>query len=189
MFFSKKLQKFDNLRHCFFSRNNGVSTGCYESLNCGLGSSDKKENILKNLQLVSQKIGCKNKSLTTLNQMHSNKVIHFEDEKFMKNKLPGDAIVTKLKNVGVGILTADCASILLYDPRQKIIGCIHAGWKGTLNGLIKNTITKFNQLNSDNNDLIVVIGPCIKKENYEVGNDFYEKFIDKNEQNKEDKRN
>ena len=59
MFFSEKLKKFGNLKHCFFSRRNGVSKGYYESLNCGLGSGDKKENVLKNLNLVSQKIGCK----------------------------------------------------------------------------------------------------------------------------------
>ena len=68
MFFSKKLHKFENLKHCFFSRKNGFSNGDYESLNCGLGSKDKKENVLKNLELVSQKMGCDKKSLITLNQ-------------------------------------------------------------------------------------------------------------------------
>ena len=119
MFFSKKLQKFANLKHCFFSRKNGFSKGLYASLNCGLGSDDKKENVLKNLNLVSQKIGCKDELLITLNQTHSNKVIYFKKESSIKNKLPGDAIVTKIKNVGIGILTADCAPILLYDPKKK----------------------------------------------------------------------
>ena len=59
MFFSKKLKKFKNVRHCFFSRKNGFSKGFYESLNCGLGSNDEKENVHKNLELVSKKIGCK----------------------------------------------------------------------------------------------------------------------------------
>ena len=119
MFFSKKLQKFENLKHCFFSRKNGFSKGHYTSLNCGLGSGDKKENVLKNLNLVSQKIGCKDELLITLNQNHSNKVVYFENKSSIKNKLPGDAIVTKIKNVGIGILTADCAPILLYDPQKK----------------------------------------------------------------------
>jgi len=185
MFFSKKLKKFENLKHCFFSRKNGFSKGDYESLNCGLGSGDKKENVLKNLQFVSQKIGCKEELLITLNQTHSNKVIHFESENSIKNKLPGDAIVTKIKNVGIGILTADCAPILLYDPKKKIIGCIHSGWKGALNGVIKNTIKKFSELNSDINDLIAVVGPCIKTESYEVKSDFYEKFVLQNSKHKE----
>ena len=68
MFFSKKLKEFENIRHCFFSRKNGFSKGHYKSLNCGTGSNDKKENVLKNLETVSQKIGCKKESLITLNQ-------------------------------------------------------------------------------------------------------------------------
>ena len=184
MFFSKKLQKFENLKHCFFSRKNGFSSGDYESLNCGLGSNDKKENILKNLQFVSQKIGCKKEFLITLNQKHTNDVVYFNSTDDIKNKLPGDAIVSKIKNVGIGILTADCASVFFYDPKNKIIGCSHAGWKGALNGIIKNTVKKFNELNSNNNDLIAVVGPCISKKNYKVKNDFFNKFIESDKMNK-----
>jgi hypothetical protein len=182
MFFSKKLKKFENIKHCFFSRKNGFSKGYYESLNCGLGSEDQKENVLKNLELVSKKIGCKKESLITLNQMHSNRVIHFNNKTSVKNKLNGDSIVSGVRNIGISILTADCASILFYDPNKKIIGCAHVGWKGALNGIIKNTVRKFNDLNSNNNDLIAVVGPCIKKDNYEVKIDFFERFTyqDKN---------
>ena len=181
MFFSKKLKKFKNLRHCFFSRKNGFSDGQYKSLNCGLGSNDKKENVLKNLEYVSKKIGCKKESLITLNQRHSSDIIYFDDENSVKNKLTGDAIVSKVKNIGISILAADCAPILFYDPKKEIIGCAHSGWKGALNGIIKNTVRKFNELNSNNNDLIAVVGPCIKKENYNVREDFYEKFLKRNE--------
>jgi len=177
MFFSKKLNKFKNIKHCFFSRKNGISEGLYKSLNCGLGSDDKKENVLKNLELVSKKIGCNKKSLITLNQTHSNQVIYFEKEKDVKNKLQGDAIISKVKNIGISILTADCAPILFYDPHKNIIACAHSGWKGALNGIIKNTINKLNELNSKSDDLIAVVGPCIKKQSYEVKKDFLEKFI------------
>ena len=180
MFFSKKLKKIENVKHCFFSRKNGFSKGHYLSLNCGLGSADKKESVLKNLNLVSQKIGCKDDRLVTLNQMHSNKVVYFENESSIKNKLDGDAIVTKIKNVAIGILTADCAPILLYDHSKKIIGCVHSGWKGALNGIVKNTVKKFKELNSNIDDLIAVVGPCIGKDNYEVKIDFKEKFINQN---------
>ena len=183
MFFSTKLKKFENIKHCFFSRENGFSEGLYKSLNCGLGSSDQKSNVLKNLELVSQKIGCKKELLITLNQKHSNKVIYFKDIKNVKNKLEGDAIVTNIKNIGISILAADCAPILFYDPKMKIIGCAHAGWKGALNGIVKNTVAKFNELKSNNNDLIAVVGPCIKNNNYEVEMDLVEKFIDKAKEN------
>jgi len=184
MFFSKKLKKFQNIRHCFFSRKNGISQGIYESLNCGLGSGDNKENVLKNLELVSQKIGCDKDSLITLNQRHTNKVIYFENKSDVKNKLLGDAIISKVKNVGISILAADCAPIFFYDPKNKIIACVHSGWKGALNGIIKNTVEKFNELNSKSEDLIAVVGPCIKKENYAVKKDFIEKFIYQNKKNK-----
>ena len=87
MFFSIKLKKFKNLKHCFFSRNGGYSKGIYKSLNCGMGSKDKKEIVLKNLELISKKIGCKKESLITLNQKHSNNVIFFKNKKEIKNKL------------------------------------------------------------------------------------------------------
>jgi len=179
MFFSKKLQKFKNLKHCFFSRKNGYSNGIYESLNCGIGSKDEKDKVLKNLEYVSNKIGCEKEMLITLNQKHTDDVIFFEKLKDIKNKIQGDAIVTKIKKIGIGILTADCAPILLYDPKEKIIGCIHSGWKGAFNGIIENTVRKFKDLNSNLNEIVAVIGPCLHKENYEVKIDFYNKFTKK----------
>jgi polyphenol oxidase len=183
MFFSKKLEKYENIKHCFFSRNNGVSKGIYESLNCGAGSNDNQESIFKNLEIVCNKINCKKDSLITLNQKHTNQVIHFKNEASVENKLTGDAIVSEVKNMGIGILTADCASILFYDPKKKIIGSAHSGWKGALNGIIKNTVEKFNELNSKNNDLIAVVGPCIGKESYEVKKDLLDRFIAKDIKN------
>ena len=121
MFFSKKLKKFENIKQCFFSRKKGFSAGHYASLNCGPGSDDKQENVLKNLNLVSQKIGCKDELLITLNQTHSNKVVYFESESSIKNKLPGDAIVTKIKNIGIGILTADCLRYYCMIQKKKLL--------------------------------------------------------------------
>ncbi len=183
MFFSKKLQKFKNLKHCFFSRKNGFSKDNYESLNCGLGSSDKRESVLKNLEYVSNKIGCKKESLITLNQKHTSEVICFNSDVDVKNKLTADALVSTVKNVGIGILTADCASILFYDPKNKIIGCSHAGWKGAMDGIVKNTVKKFKELNSKSEDLIAIVGPCINKKNYKVRDDFFKKFINQDKKN------
>jgi len=183
MFFASNLKKFKNIKHCFFSRKNGVSQGYYESLNCGLGSNDNKENVLKNLELVGKKIGCDKDSLITLHQTHSNNVVHFPNNAGVRNKLDADAIVSEVKNIGIGILTADCAPILFYNPKKKIIGCAHAGWKGALNGIIKNTIQKFNELDSNINDLFAVVGPCIGKKSYKVKIDFLNKFIEKDKKN------
>ena len=181
MFFSKKLSKFQNLKHCFFSRKNGFSKGIYKSLNCGPGSNDNKKNIIKNLKIVSKKIGCKEKSLVTLNQTHSNKVIYCENEKDFNKRLNADAVITTVKNVAISILTADCVPILFYDTNKKIIACAHAGWKGALNGIVTNTINQFFNLESKIDDLVVAVGPSIKKDSYEVGIDLYKKFINHQE--------
>ena len=119
MFFSKKLAHFNNLKHCFFSRKNGVSKGIYNSLNCGLGSKDDKKNVIQNINIVCKKLNLKNEPIITLNQIHSNKVICFYNKEEIKNKMIGDAIVTKIKNVTIGIQTADCAPILFYDHQKK----------------------------------------------------------------------
>ena len=123
------------------------------------------------------------KQIITLNQAHSNKVVCFNNREEVKDKMIGDAIVTKLNNIGIGVLTADCVPIFLYDPKKKIISCVHAGWKGTLNGIIENTMDKFLKLNSNARDLVVAIGPCINHQHYEVSHDFYNKFVAQSKNN------
>jgi YfiH family protein len=185
MFFSKRLKNISNLKHCFFSRKNGVSKGIYNSLNCGINSKDNKENVIQNINIVSKKLNCEKKPIIALNQNHGNKVVCFNNQEDVKNKMIGDAIVTTLKNVGISVLTADCVPILFYNPKKKIIGCVHAGWKGALNGIIENTVNKFLELNSNIKDLVAAIGPCINHHHYEVSHDFYKKFVDQNENNQQ----
>ena len=185
MFFSNQLNNISNLKHCFFSRKNGVSKGIYNSLNCGLNSNDDKKNVIQNINIVCKKLNCEKKPIITLNQTHSNKVVCFNNQNEVKNKMIGDAIVTKLKNIGIGVLTADCVPILFCDPKKKIIGCVHAGWKGALNGIIENTIDKFLKLNSNAEDLVTAIGPCINHHHYEVGHDFYKKFVTESKNNRQ----
>jgi len=185
MFFSNQLKNISNLKHCFFSRKNGVSKGIYNSLNCGLNSKDDKKNVIQNINIVCKKLNCDKKPIITLNQTHSNKVVCFNNPEKVKDKIVGDAIVTKLKNIGIGVLTADCVPILFCDPKKKIIGCVHAGWKGALSGVIENTIDTFLELNSNARDLVAAIGPCINYQRYEVGYDFYKKFVAQSKNNKQ----
>jgi len=182
MFYSNKLSQFNNIKHCFFSRKNGFSKGIYGSLNCGLGSGDKKENVKKNLDLVSKKMGIKKENLVLMHQTHSNKVIVIDKENQKNKKIIADALVTKLQDLAIGVLTADCVPIILYDEINKIIGCVHAGWKGASSGIIENTIKKFKKLNS-NNKIFASVGPCIGKKSYEVDINFYKKFISKSKKN------
>ncbi len=182
MFFSKKLKKLKKIKHCFFSRKNGFSKGIYNSLNCGKGSKDNKENISKNLVLVAQKMNVTRNKLVLMHQTHSNKVVVINKNNY-RRKIIADAMITKMKGLTLGVLTADCAPIILYDVNNEIVGCIHAGWKGAFSGIIRNTIQKIKQLNS-NNEIYASVGPCIGKKSYEVDKLFFKKFLRKSLKNK-----
>jgi len=182
MFYSKNLNKFKKIKHCFFSRKNGFSKGLYKSLNCGIGSKDGKKNILKNINYISKKMFVKKNKLILMNQTHSSKVIEIKKNNYNR-KINSDAIITKVKGLALGVLTADCVPIIIYDFKNEIVGCIHAGWKGAFSGIIKNTVNKIKKLNS-NNQIFASIGPCIGHKSYEVDLNFYKKFLNKSRKNK-----
>tara|TARA_B100002052_G_scaffold172003_1_gene156594 strand:+ start:256 stop:1008 length:753 start_codon:yes stop_codon:yes gene_type:complete len=182
MYFSKKIKKFKKIKHCFFSKKGGFSNGVYKSLNCGEGSLDKKKNIRKNLTFVSKKMGIKRSNLILMYQTHSNKVIEVKKNKFRK-KIRSDAIITRDKKIALGVVTADCVPVLLCDAKNEMVGCIHAGWKGALKGIIKNTVSKIRK-NNKYGKIFACIGPCIGRKNYEVGLKFYRKFMSKSNKNK-----
>ena len=182
MFYSKNLKKLKKIKHCFFSKRNGFSKGIYKSLNCGKGSNDSKRDIDKNLSFVAKKMGVKKNKLILMHQTHSNKVVEVKRNNY-KKKIKADAMVTKMKGISLGVLTADCVPIILYDVNNEIIGCIHAGWKGAYSEIITNTIDKIKKMNS-NNRIYACVGPCIDQKNYEVGSTFFKKFIKKSKKNR-----
>ena len=182
MYYAKKLKKFKFINHCFFSKNGGFSKGIYRSLNCGRGSKDNKKNIKKNLSLVAKKMKINQKRLLLMHQTHSNKVIIINEKNKNTNKFRCDAFLTKLKGFALGVVTADCVPVLLFDLKNKMIGCVHAGWKGASSGIIENTIKKFKKLGS-NNKIYAGVGPCIGRKSYEVDLKFYKKFIKKSKNN------
>ena len=178
---SKKLKRFKNIKHGFFNSLGGVSSGVYKSLNCGMGSNDSKINVIKNLKIVSKKIGI-NKKLILLNQLHSSKI--FFINKFSSRKLLGDGLITSTRGIPIGILTADCAPILFFDPRKNIVGAVHSGWKGAYKKIAKKMIHYFKKKGSRLSDICAVIGPCISQNNYEIKNDFKAKFLKQSVKNK-----
>ncbi len=182
MFKSKKLSKFTMIRHGFFNRLGGVSKGIYKGLNCGLGSDDEIKDVRKNIEKVCKKIGCNKNNLILLDQIHSNHI--HKIIKIPKKKLKGDSLITNKKGIALGILTADCAPVFIYDPVNNLISALHAGWKGAYKKIVSNTLRKFKSNGSNFKNLIAVIGPCIGKENYEVRNDFLDKFINLDNSNK-----
>ena len=178
---SKKFKKFKNIKHSFFNNLGGVSSGIYKSLNCGVGSNDSKTNVIKNLKIVSKKI-VKNKKIVLLNQLHSSKIYFIN--KFSNRKLMGDGLITSTRGIPIGILTADCAPILFFDPRKNIIGAAHSGWKGAYKKIGKKMVNIFKKRGSRLNDIYAVIGPCISQNNYEIKNDFKTKFLRQSIKNK-----
>ena len=180
---SKKLSTIKGVRHGFFNKIGGASSGIYKSLNCGPRSLDLNKNVLKNLDIVRKKINPKSKKIILTNQLHSNKIHFIKKEKLVKKKLNGDALITSLKNIQIGVLTADCVPILLCDKKKYVVAAIHAGWKGAYKGIINKVIKSMIKKGSDPNNIIAAIGPCISSKNYEVKNDFRKRFIKKEKNN------
>ena len=182
MFYSKKLNKLQKVKHCFFSRKKGFSKGVYKSLNCGRGSKDNKKDIQKNLKFVAKYMAVEKTKLILMHQTHSNKVVEVKKNNYRK-KIIADAMVTQMRDLAIGVVTADCVPIIVYDIKNQIVGCIHAGWKGAFSGVIDNTIKKIKRLKSKNK-IYAGVGPCIGNKSYEVDLKFYKKFVSKSWKNK-----
>ena len=180
---SKKLIKIKNLKHGFFNSIGGHSKNIYKSLNCGPGSLDNKINVKKNLQIVRKKIGDKAKNIFLVHQIHSNKFIFIDETYDNKKKPKADAIITNRKNFPIAVLTADCAPILIYEDKMKMIAAIHAGWKGAFKGIIAKVIKFMIKKGCKLENITAVVGPSISQKNYEVKDDFKKKFIQKDKKN------
>jgi polyphenol oxidase len=180
---SKKLSKFKNIEHAFFNRLGGKSNGIFKSLNCGPGSSDKKNNIQKNLKIVGNKIRSKSKKIVLLNQIHSNKFHFISKRSKLKKKYVGDALITDNCGVPIAVLTADCAPILIYDDSKKMVAAIHSGWKGAYRDIIKKVVKFMIKKGCSSKNITAAIGPCISIKNYQVREDFIKKFVKKDKKN------
>jgi len=184
LFKSKKLSKFKSIEHAFFNKLGGKSTGIFKSLNCGRGSSDKKKNIQKNLEIVRNKINAKSKKIVLLNQVHSNRFYYIsKNSNLSNNKFEGDALITDKKNLPIGVLTADCAPILIHDEKRNMIAAIHAGWKGAYKDIVKKVVKFMVKKGCSPKNITAAIGPCISRNNYEVKEDFKKRFIKKDRKN------
>lgn len=120
--------------------------------------------------------------LTTLKQIHSNKVVIVD--KAGKDIAEADAMVTKVKGIGLGIKTADCVPVLFADEENGVIGAAHAGYKGAFGGVLENTILKMIELGAFKENIKAMIGPCIHQKSYEVDAEFYRKVLVMDEENK-----
>lgn len=164
------------LRHGFFSRRGGASSGVFEGLNCGAGSSDQAEIVAINRARVADAMQVPPQNLVTIHQTHSARVVTVDSP--LTAPLPkADGLVSKTPGLALAILTADCQPVLFADTRAGVIGATHAGWRGALDGVLEATIDAMIALGATRGDIQAVIGPAISQHAYEVGPEFFDSFL------------
>ena len=170
-----ELARPGNVRHGFFTRLGGVSTGIYASLNCGYGSGDDQTAITLNRSRVRDWLG--SEALVTIYQVHSSVAVTV-DQPFPPEAAPkADALVTKRSGVALAILTADCVPVLLADHAAGVIGAAHAGWRGTSSGVIEAVVVAMLNLGAQPQRIVAAIGPHIQRHSYEVGPEFLPEIL------------
>lgn len=170
------------VRHGFFSRRGGASSGIFKGLNCGYGSSDQTEAVTINRQRVAAAMEVEPDALVSVHQVHSPTVLTV-DSPFNEDKPKADAVVTATPGLALTILTADCQPVLFADPDAKVIGAAHAGWRGALDGVLEATVDSMESLGAQRENIVAVIGPTISQRAYEVGPDFLDEFVAESPEN------
>jgi YfiH family protein len=165
------------IAHGFFGRRGGVSTGIFASLNCGPGSGDERGKVVENRRRAVESLQ-PGATLLTLYQIHSPKPVIVIEPWEIGGAPQADAMATNVPGLALGILTADCAPLLLADAETKVIGAAHAGWKGALSGVIEAAIAAMESLGARRERITAAVGPCISQANYEVGPEFEARFRD-----------
>jgi len=167
------------IAHGFFGRAGGVSSGIFASLNCGPGSGDNRENVAENRRRALDQLTPGNTAkLLTLFQIHSAEAVTVTEPWEMGHGPRADAMVTNIPGLALGILTADCAPVLLADSEAGVVAAAHAGWKGALSGITDSTIATMEKLGAHRNRIAAAAGPCISQDNYEVGPEFIGRFCE-----------
>ena len=168
------------LAHGFFGRTGGVSTGIFASLNCGPGSGDERAHVIENRRRVAEALAPgsgPSVRLVNVHQVHSPKAVTVGAPWDLGQGPEADAMACAAPGIALGILTADCAPVLLADPNARVIGAAHAGWKGALGGVVEAAVTAMEELGAGRGRIRAAIGPCISQVNYEVGAEFRERFL------------
>ncbi len=174
---SDLLKAVPGIRHGFFTREGGVSTGIHASRNCGLGSDDDRKAVLENRARTAADLGVAADRLITPRQAHTDRCVT-ADEPWPPDAPPeADAIVTATPGLAVGVLAADCAPVLFADAEAGVVGAAHAGWRGALGGILDATVAGMERLGAKRETIHAVIGPTISADVYEVGEDFRSAFL------------
>jgi len=165
------------IRHGFFTRQGGVSTGIYASLNGGQGSQDDPAHVRENRGLMADALGVPRECFISCYQVHSPDVATVSTPWTREQSPKVDAMVTREKNLALAISTADCGPVLFADAKAGVIGAAHAGWKGALAGVLEATLAAMEALGARRGDITAVLGPMISAAAYEVGPEFVARFV------------
>lgn len=160
-----------SIRHAFFTRNGGVSTGIYASLNGGVGSKDNPEHVQENRRRMATTLGVSEHNFLVPYQIHSKEALFISNPFTPETRPHCDALVTNTPHLALGATGADCGILLLYDPKTRQIGAMHAGWKGATYGILEACVETFVKNDTNLQDLIAVLGPTIAQDSYEIGPD------------------
>ncbi|MCC2098669.1 MAG: peptidoglycan editing factor PgeF [Hyphomicrobiales bacterium] len=168
------------IAHAFFTRQGGVSSGVYTSLNGGVGSRDNPQDVAENRARMAATLGIASHNLMVPFQIHSAEAIAI-DIPWAGDKRPHcDGLATATRGIGLGVTGADCGMILFADADAQVIGACHAGWKGALTGILEETIVAMEKLGASRPAIHAVLGPAIGPHSYEVGPEFVARFTDAN---------
>ena len=169
------------LRHGFFTRKGGASSGIFAGLNCGAGSSDLSEIVAINRARVAEAMGVAPDHLVNMHQVHSPDVVTVTAP--LAERPRADALVTATPGLALAVLSADCQPVLFADARAGVIGAAHAGWRGAVRGVLEATLTAMEALGARRGDTVAVIGPTISQAAYEVGPEFLDSLRDEDPDN------
>jgi polyphenol oxidase len=172
-----RAESLNGCAHAFFGRRGGVSAGVLHGLNVGYGSNDDRSAIDENRRLAIAAV-LPHAELATVHQVHSADVVQVERPWPREGRPRADAMVTNRPNLLLGILTADCAPVLLADHQAGVVGAAHAGWRGALAGVTDSTIAAMERLGARREDIHAAVGPCIARASYEVDESFRRSFLD-----------
>lgn len=169
-----------HIAHAFFSRQGGVSEGRYATLNCGPGSNDARVSVLENRRRALAMLAGESAQadLVTLYQVHSAKAVGVDEPWQVGEGPQADAMATRVPGIALGILTADCAPVLLADAEARVVGAAHAGWRGALSGVIDSVVLQMERLGAERAHIHASVGPCIGQPAYEVGEEFRAQFLE-----------
>ena len=167
--------------HGFFTREGGVSTGIYASLNCGPGSDDAPQHVTENRRLAMDRLGMSESMLCTVHQVHGQDVVFVTKPWSATARPKADAMVTRAPGIALGVLAADCAPVLFADPIARVIGACHSGWQGAFKGVAEATVQAMVRLGARPASIRAAIGPCIAQQSYEVGGEFRDRFMVRDE--------